>query len=42
MVSSSYPGLVTKALIEASRAQFHIKTSAHSGTLIEVVLFARA
>jgi K+-sensing histidine kinase KdpD len=32
---------LTKALVEANRAQFHIKTGAHSGTLIEVV-FARA
>ena len=28
---------LTKALVEANRAQFHIKTAAHSGTLIEVV-----
>jgi hypothetical protein len=28
---------LTKALVEANRAQFHIKTGAHSGTLIEVV-----
>jgi PAS domain S-box-containing protein len=28
---------LTKALIEANRAQFHIKTGTHSGTLIEVV-----
>jgi len=32
---------LTKALVEANRAQFHIKTGGHSGTLIEVV-FARA
>jgi PAS domain S-box-containing protein len=32
---------LTKALVEANRAQFHIKTGAHSGTLIEVV-FSRA
>jgi PAS domain S-box-containing protein len=32
---------LTKALVEANRAQFRIKTGAHSGTLIEVV-FARA
>ncbi len=32
---------LTKALVEANRAQFHIKTGAHSGTLIEVV-FAQA
>jgi hypothetical protein len=41
MASSSYPGLVIKALVEANRAQFRVKTSAHSGTLIEVV-FSRA
>jgi len=28
---------LTKALVEANRAQFHIKTGARSGTLIEVV-----
>jgi signal transduction histidine kinase len=28
---------LTKALVEANRAQFHIKTGSHSGTLIEVV-----
>jgi PAS domain S-box-containing protein len=27
---------LTKALVEANRAQFHIKTGAHTGTLIEV------
>jgi signal transduction histidine kinase len=32
---------LTKALAEANRAQFHIKTAARSGTLIELV-FARA
>ena len=32
---------LTKALVEANRAQFHIKTGPHSGTLIEVV-FSRA
>jgi PAS domain S-box-containing protein len=32
---------LTKALVEANRAQFQIKTGAHSGTLIEVV-FAQA
>jgi PAS domain S-box-containing protein len=32
---------LTKALVEANRAQFHIKTGGHPGTLIEVV-FARA
>jgi len=32
---------LTKALVEANRAQFHIKTGAHSGTLVEVV-FAQA
>jgi len=32
---------LTKALVEANRAQFHIKTGPHSGTLIEVV-FAHA
>jgi PAS domain S-box-containing protein len=32
---------LTKALVEANRAQFHIKRGAHSGTLIEVV-FLRA
>ena len=28
---------LTKALVEANRAQFNIKTAAHSGTLVEVV-----
>jgi PAS domain S-box-containing protein len=28
---------LTRALVEANRAQFHIKTGAHSGTLVEVV-----
>jgi len=28
---------LTKALVEANRAQFHIKTGSHPGTLIEVV-----
>jgi PAS domain S-box-containing protein len=28
---------LTKALVEANRAQFHIKTGPHAGTLIEVV-----
>jgi signal transduction histidine kinase len=28
---------LTKALVEANRAQFHIKTGGRSGTLIEVV-----
>jgi PAS domain S-box-containing protein len=28
---------LTKALVEANRAQFHIKTGTHSGTLVEVV-----
>ena len=28
---------LTKALVEANRAQFHLKTGAHSGTLVEVV-----
>jgi PAS domain S-box-containing protein len=32
---------LTKALVEANRAQFQIKTAPHSGTLIEVV-FSRA
>jgi signal transduction histidine kinase len=32
---------LTKALVEANRAQFHIRTAPHSGTLIEVV-FAMA
>ncbi len=32
---------LTKALVEANRAQFQIRTGAHSGTLIEVV-FSRA
>jgi len=27
---------LTKALAEANRAHFHIKTASHSGTLIEV------
>jgi PAS domain S-box-containing protein len=38
--ASDNPGVslsLTKALVEANRAQFHIKTGAHSGTLIEVV-----
>ena len=32
---------LTKALVEANRAQFHIRPGPHSGTLIEVV-FSRA
>jgi signal transduction histidine kinase len=32
---------LTKALVEANRAQFHIKPAPHSGTLIEV-LFSHA
>jgi signal transduction histidine kinase len=32
---------LTKALVEANGARFHIKTAPHSGTLIEVV-FSRA
>jgi hypothetical protein len=28
---------LTKALVEANRAQFHIKPGPHSGTLVEVV-----
>jgi PAS domain S-box-containing protein len=32
---------LTKALVEANRAQFHIRTGARSGTLIEVI-FSRA
>jgi hypothetical protein len=28
---------LTKALVEANRAQFHIKSAPRSGTLIEVV-----
>jgi K+-sensing histidine kinase KdpD len=32
---------LTKALVEANRAQFQIKTGGHSGTLIEVT-FGRA
>ena len=32
---------LTKALVEANRAQFNLKTAAHSGTLVEVV-FSRA
>jgi len=32
---------LTKALVEANRAKFHIKTDRRSGTLIEVV-FPRA
>jgi K+-sensing histidine kinase KdpD len=32
---------LTKTLVEANCAQFHIETGAHSGTLIEVV-FSRA
>jgi PAS domain S-box-containing protein len=38
--ASDSPGVslsLTKALVEANRAQFHIKTGPHSGTLIEVV-----
>jgi len=38
--ASDGPGVnlsLTKALVEANRAQFHIKPGAHSGTLIEVV-----
>jgi hypothetical protein len=31
---------LTKALVEANRAQFHIKSAPNSGTLVEVV-FAR-
>jgi len=39
---SAGPNLsLTKALVEANRAQFHIKAAAKSGTLIEVV-FSRA
>jgi hypothetical protein len=32
---------LTKALVEANRGQFNIKTGARSGTLVEVV-FSRA
>ena len=32
---------LTKALVEANRAQFHIKPGPHTGTLVEVV-FSRA
>ena len=32
---------LTKALVEANRAQFHIRPGPHSGTLVEVV-FSRA
>ena len=32
---------LTKALVEANRAQFNLKTAAHTGTLVEVV-FSRA
>ena len=42
--SSDSPGVslsLTKALVEANRARFQIKTGPHSGTLIEVV-FAHA
>jgi signal transduction histidine kinase len=38
--ASDSPGVslsLTKALVEANRAQFHIKTGARSGTLVEVV-----
>jgi PAS domain S-box-containing protein len=35
--SSGFSLSLTKALVEANRARFHIKTGAHSGTLIEVV-----
>ncbi len=35
--SSGVSLALTKALVEANRAQFHIKTGPHSGTLIEVV-----
>ncbi|HEY0330743.1 MAG TPA: HAMP domain-containing sensor histidine kinase, partial [Rhodopseudomonas sp.] len=42
--ASEAPGVslsLTKALVEANRAQFHIKTAPHSGTLIEVI-FSKA
>ena len=40
--ATGYVGsLLTKALVEANRAQFNIKTGARSGTLVEVV-FGRA
>jgi hypothetical protein len=35
--SSAVSLSLTKALVEANRAKFQIKTAAHSGTLIEVV-----
>ena len=35
--SSGVSLFLTKALVEANRAQFHLKTGAHMGTLIEVV-----
>jgi PAS domain S-box-containing protein len=35
-VSSGINLSLTKALVEANRAHFHIKTASHSGTLIEV------
>ena len=38
--SARVPGVslsLTKALVEANRAQFHIKPGPHSGTLVEVV-----
>jgi hypothetical protein len=39
--SSALSLSLTKALVEANRAQFNIKSAANSGTLIEVV-FAQA
>jgi len=43
-VSDSSAGVslsLTKALVEANRAQFNLKSAANSGTLVEVV-FSRA
>ncbi|WJR77504.1 PAS domain-containing protein [Bradyrhizobium sp. NP1] len=34
---SAFSLSLTKALVEANRAQFHIKSGAHTGTLVEVV-----
>jgi len=31
------PAEAKKALVEANRAQFHLRTGPHSGTLVEVV-----
>jgi len=39
--SSALSLSLTKALVEANRAQFNLKSAANSGTLVEVV-FSRA